>query len=254
MNIFKLIKTGLTRGGRFIKKHAPTILTVVGAGGAVTSVVLAVKATPKAMILIEQKKQREAKEKLTVLETVDACWKVYVPTAGTLVTAVACVIGANVLNLKTQAALLGLYSAQGELMKTYKDKVIEAIGPEEEKRIKNEAVKEQLKDDPRVTGFIPIHPGEFPVHDELTGQIFSSTRQTVELHIAEAKNIIHETPFNELTQNEWLMNLGARPVKLGDNYAWNCDTGFYAEVETLDIDGTPCYSIRYEVDPVKRFS
>jgi hypothetical protein len=254
MNILKLVKTGLLRSGRFLKKHAPTILTVFGAGGAVTSVVLAVKATPKAMILIEERKKREQKERLTPLETVDACWKVYVPTAGTLVTAVACVIGANVLNLKTQAALLGLYSAQGELMKTYKDKVIEAIGPEEETKIKNEAVREQLKDDPRVTGFIPIHPGEFPVHDELTGQIFSSTRQTVELHIAEAKNLIYETPFNELTQNEWLMNLGARPVKFGDEWAWNSDTGFYAEVETLEINNTPCYSIRYEANPVKRFS
>lgn len=254
MNILKLAKTGLLRSGRFLKKHAPTILTVFGAGGAVTSVVLAVKATPKAMILIEERKKREQKEHLSALETVDACWKVYVPTAGTLVTAVACVIGANVLNLKTQAALLGLYSAQGELMKDYKKKVIDAIGPDEEKKMHDETIADKLRHDNRVTEFTPIRPGEFPVHDELTGQIFSSTRQTVELHIAEAKNIIYETPFNELTQNDWLMMLGARRVSMGDEYAWNTDTGFYAEVDTLDINGTPCYTIRYETTPEKRFS
>lgn len=254
MNIFTVIKTGLLRGGRFMKKHAPTILTAVGSGGAVTSVVMAIKATPKAMQLIEERKKREQKEKLTPLETVDTCWKVYIPTGSTLVMAVACVIGANCLNLKSQAALLGLYSAQGELIKDFKKKVNDSIGPEESKRLMNETIADKLRHDQRVINFEPIRPGEFPVHDELTGQVFSSTKQEVEMHILEAKNMLYETPFNELTQNEWLMNLGARTVKLGDEYAWTTETGFYAEVYTLDINNTPCYTIRYEIDPVKRFS
>ena len=138
MNLLKMAKTGLLRSGYFLKRNAPTIMTVVGIGGSISSVIFAIKATPKAMQLIEERKKKEEKEKLTMLETVDTCWKVYTPTALTLVTAVGCVIGANCMNLKKQAALLGLYSAQGELMKDYKKKVIDAIGPEKEKEIQKE--------------------------------------------------------------------------------------------------------------------
>ena len=48
--ISKDIRTGLS-------KHSPEILTGIGIAGMITTVVLAVKATPKAINLIEEKKK-----------------------------------------------------------------------------------------------------------------------------------------------------------------------------------------------------
>ena len=48
--ILKDIRTGLS-------KHSPEILTGIGITGMITTVVLAVKATPKAINLIEEKKK-----------------------------------------------------------------------------------------------------------------------------------------------------------------------------------------------------
>lgn len=46
----KNLKTGLS-------KHSPAILTGIGIAGMAGAIVLAVKATPKALILIEKKKK-----------------------------------------------------------------------------------------------------------------------------------------------------------------------------------------------------
>ena len=55
LNVTKVLKTVAIFG----KKHMPEILTGIGIAGMVTTTVLAVKATPKALELIEEKKEEE---------------------------------------------------------------------------------------------------------------------------------------------------------------------------------------------------
>ena len=55
-----------------LKKHSPEILTGIGVGGMITTVVLAVRATPEALRRIENKKRVEKRKDLTVKETVQA--------------------------------------------------------------------------------------------------------------------------------------------------------------------------------------
>ena len=45
-----------------LSKHAPGILTGIGIGGLLATTVLAVKATPKALQLIEEEKKRQEEE------------------------------------------------------------------------------------------------------------------------------------------------------------------------------------------------
>ena len=52
------------------KKHSPEILIGLGITGAASSVIFAVKATPKAMILLDQKKQELGVEKLEAKEII----------------------------------------------------------------------------------------------------------------------------------------------------------------------------------------
>ena len=59
MKYFKMVKT-------FTKKHSPEILTGIGIAGMVTTTVLAVKATPKALRLIEEEKKLQ---NITALNT-----------------------------------------------------------------------------------------------------------------------------------------------------------------------------------------
>ena len=91
-----------------ITKHSPEILTAIGIAGMATTVVLAVKATPKALKQIEEA-ENEKGEKLTKTEVVKTTWKTYVPTAISGAASVACVIGANSVHTRRQAALYSAY-------------------------------------------------------------------------------------------------------------------------------------------------
>ena len=58
-----------------LSRHSPEILIGIGITGMIATTVLAVKATPKALYLIEEKKQELDVESLTPVETVKTNWK-----------------------------------------------------------------------------------------------------------------------------------------------------------------------------------
>ena len=101
----------------FVKRNASTILTVLGSIGVVATTITSVKATPKALRLIEEA-ENEKGEKLTKWETVTIASLSYISTAGLCLATMACVIGAEILNQKRQASLL---SACVLLDQSYKD-------------------------------------------------------------------------------------------------------------------------------------
>ena len=66
-----------------VSKHSPEILTGIGIAGMITTTVLAVRATPKALKLIEEKKDELSVDKLKPIDTVKATWKCYIPATVT---------------------------------------------------------------------------------------------------------------------------------------------------------------------------
>ena len=54
-NVSSIVKNTKTA----LKKHSPEILTGIGIAGMITAAVMAVKATPKALTLIEEKKEEQ---------------------------------------------------------------------------------------------------------------------------------------------------------------------------------------------------
>ena len=71
---------------QFLGKHSPEILTGLGIAGMLTTTILAVKATPKALKLIENKKKELNTDELTALQTIKATWKPYMPAVRYLYT------------------------------------------------------------------------------------------------------------------------------------------------------------------------
>lgn len=114
-SVMKFIKT-VKRG---FGKRSPEILLGIGIASGITATVLAVKATPKALQLIEEVKFEKATtwneehsdshvravaENLTKLEVVKATWKCYIPAAISGVASIACLLGSHSVNAKRNAA------------------------------------------------------------------------------------------------------------------------------------------------------
>ena len=123
------LKTFAKAVRRSAGKNASKILGGLAITGSITAVYFAVTATPKAMILLDEKKQELGVEKLDVKTIVKTAGPVYVPTALSMVLSAGCVIGAVHVDERRNAALAAACTLSESALKTYQDKVLEAIGP-----------------------------------------------------------------------------------------------------------------------------
>lgn len=130
----------------FTCKHSPEILTGLGVGGMITSVVLAVKATPKAEQLLKEEMIRLNVDDFRFVDKVKICWKPYIPTILTVLASGACMISATSIGCKRNASLSAAFTLTKTAFDTYKDKVIETIGENKEKKIREEISQDKVNE------------------------------------------------------------------------------------------------------------
>lgn len=254
LNVAKLFKDVQT----VASKHSPEILTGIGIAGMITTTILAVKATPRALHLIENKKEElelDKGEKLTVSETVQATWKCYVPAAVTCVMSAACLIGANSVNSKRNAALATAYNLSTTALAEYKEKVVETLGEKKEKAVRDKVAEERLKKEPvKQSAIVVTGNGSTRCFDILTKRRFTSDIEKLNRIVNELNRRMLRDDYVSL--NDFYYELGLDGCEVGEDLGWNVSDGlieldFSAQ---LDDDGVPCIVIDYTVAPRRGFN
>lgn len=246
------------------KKHSPEILTGIGVAGLIATSVMAVRATPKALQLIEQAGYEKGSDEnpimgneftpLTYAEMVKAAWKCYIPAAITGAMSVACIIGASSVNVKRNAALATAYTLSETALKEYKDKVIETIGERKHEEIQDAIAKDKVEKNPVSNREVIItEKGSTLCLDAISGRYFQSD---IDL-IKRAENEANRQILNEgyISLNDFYYALGLDSIKMGDEIGWNSNNGL------LDIhfssqlasDGRPCLVINFPIAPKYQF-
>lgn len=255
LNVANLLKDVQT----IVSKHSPEILTGIGIAGMITTTVLAVKATPKALQCIERKREElhpDSDEELTPVETVQAAWKCYVPAAVTGVASVACLIGASSVNARRNAALATAYNLSATALAEYKDKVIETVGEKKEQAIRDKVAEERIKKEPvNNSAIIVSGNGNTRCFDMATKRRFTSDIEQIKRIVNELnRRMINGDDYISL--NEFYYELGLDGCDVGDEIGWNVCTGLI-EVNfsaQLDTDGVPCIVLEYAVAPKRGFN
>ncbi len=101
----QIVKNAWRSLRKTVQKHSPEILTGIGIAGMIATAAIAVKATPKALKMIEEK-EGEVGKSLTGPEVVKTTWKCYIPAAVSGVCSAACIIGASSINARRNTALV----------------------------------------------------------------------------------------------------------------------------------------------------
>lgn len=248
----KLNLSNIAKGVRTaMKKHSPEILTGIGIAGMITTSILAVKATPKALILIEDKKDEEGVDKLTPVETIKAAWPCYIPAAVTGALSVACLIGASSVNVRRNAALATAYTLSESALKDYQEKVIETIGEKKEQDVRDAVAKERITRDPVSSKEVIItERGNTLCYDVISGRYFKSDIDKLK----KAENELNRQMRDEMriSLNEFYDELGLGHIAVGDDLGWNIEKG-YIELDfssQLADDETPCLVIGHSNLPV----
>lgn len=121
----------------FLSKNSPTILTCLAAIGAVSTVVLAVKATPRAQDHLYDAEDEKG-GRLTPSEKVSACWRDYIPTAVSGAATLTCIFGARYCSHKQQEILASGYILAHTTLQEYERVLNDRIGEAKATEIRQE--------------------------------------------------------------------------------------------------------------------
>lgn len=265
-------KTNLTKVFNSVKiatvKHSPEILMGIGITGMVTTTVMAVRATPKALELIENEKRRlnyenlkEAKKsgssvcneiyRLEPVDLIKVTWKCYIPAGVTCIVSIACLIGASSVNARRNAALATAYTLSESTLRDYQKKVIETIGEKKEQTVRDAVAKEHIERDPVENKEVILSGrGNTLCYDSISGRYFRSDMDAIK----KAENELDARLRNEMyiSLNEFYYEIGLEPLRvIGDELGWNIDKG-YLDLDfssQIATDGTPCLVIEYNPAP-----
>lgn len=242
-NIAKSVRTAM-------KKHSPEILTGIGIAGMISTTIMAVKATPKALILIGEKKGELDTDELPAKEIIKTVWPCYIPAAIVGSVSIICLIGASSTNLRRNAALATAYTLSESTLKEYQEKVVETIGEKKEQSIRDSVAKDKITNNPVRDVILTDKGGNTNCYDVLSGRYFKSDKDK----IARVTNELNRRMRDEMyiSLNDFYYELGLDGTKLGDMLGWNIDKGYIdlAFSSHLDANGTPCLVIDYRVAPV----
>ena len=242
----KVIKTAQLA----VTKHSPEILTGMGIAGMITTAILAVRATPKALKIIEEKKEAEGVDELRPLDTVKATWKCYIPATVTGVTSVACLVGARSVSARRNAALATAYKLSETALAEYRDKVIETVGEKKEKFIREQVDKERVDKNPVSKNEVIItEKGNTLCYETTSGRYFKSDIEQIKKAINEINRIMLLDMYVSL--NEFYDEIGLDHTSVGDYLGWNIDDKNIVPDFSSQIadDGTPCIVINFSVAP-----
>ena len=244
-------------------RHTSTVLTCLGGIGVVATSIMAIKATPKALELIEEAK-KEKGEELSKWETVKVAAPKYIPAMMTGVATIACIFGANVLNKRQQASLISAYALLDESYKKYRRKVVELYGEETHRKVVDEIAIEEAREvgitAESLCANICLTSDEAcgdPVlfYDEWSHRYFESTIEQViaaQYHIN--RNFVLR---GYVTLNELYDFLGLEPTDYGNTVGWAVEDELYwidfNQRKVLIDDELECYIIETPWEPSSDF-
>lgn len=222
-------------------EKSPEILVGIGLAGMLTSTVLAVKATPKAIEILEQED-----EDLTNLEKVKKTWKCYIPAAIGYCTSAACIVTATSTHNKRNAMLAGAYKLSESALIEYRNKVVEVVGEEQEKEIRDSIAKDRVEDRPTIACF---GKDDYLCYDMLSGRYFKSNVDKINKTVNEMNyKLLND---NILSLNEFYYELGMKGTDIGYEQGWDISKGMI-EVSFSSIlsDGDePCIVMHFDNPP-----
>ena len=250
-------------------KHSPEILTGVGIAGMITTTVLAVKATPKALRLIDDKKMevfdnldpKDVPENntdytdvsLTPIEVVKTAWKPYIPSVVTGVAAITCLIGASSVNAKRNAALATAYELSKTALIEYKEKVIETVGEKKEEVIREKVAQKKVDEKPVTNSEVIVAgSGEVLFLEPASMRYFKSDLETIRGIINDLNERMITGMEGYISLTDFYNEIGLSHTSTSDYMGWNLYRDGQIKVNfpaAKTEKGEPCLVLDYHIEP-----
>ena len=254
---------GIVKGlAKTISENSPAILTAMATAGVVSTTVMAVRATPKALHVLNNEAAKRSTlaqdfllQDFTPMEVVRLTWDIYLPTAGMAGATIGCIIGVNSIHNRRNAALASVYTLAETTLKEYQDKVVEQFGAKAEQKVRDSVNEDRVRNNPPSNEIIIASKGEVLCCDMLTGRYFMSEVET----IRRAENDVNSQiiTYDYASQNDYYDALGLAHVASGDDVGWrhgHMVNIYFSAVMTEEAHPRPCLAVSHTNFPIPGFS
>lgn len=255
--------------GPLIKRNSSTILTAIGVAGSLGSTIMAIKATPEAQRKLDAAYFAKNKERtqpneqgdwddseveaLTKLEVIKVVWKDYIPAVGLQVVTITCIVGAQSINMRRQAALISFATISETALREYQDRVA-TESPTVDRKVRDDIAQQRLDDNPVSDREVVIVAGggDQLFYEEHTDRYFMSTMQKVQ-------KAVNDLNFRVLNQNYASLNefynvIGLNPIAQGDEFGWTPEHPLEVDyVAKISDDDRPAVVITYLRKPLGNY-
>ena len=248
---------------RTIEHNSPLILTSLAVAGVVSTAVLAVKATFDAAWLIAEENSDgiSRADVMSPKEIWKEIWPMYIPAAATGIVTISCIIGAQSINSKRNAALVSGAAIVETAFREYRERIVDTLGETKEQRVRDELAQERVNANPPTGDLIVIGQAESVCYDTYSDRYFLSDMET----LRRAQNDIVEQCLNDMyaSVNDLYRAIGLPVTGLGEEFGWTSDPKHKLVMEfstTLTPSGNayigankPCIVINYKNLPISNF-
>lgn len=285
------VKNAISSVGKAVEQKSLAILTGIGIGSFVGCAILAVKATPKAIQLMDRKAQekygeflrtdgktayetyeewldiedcrviqpRVYFEVLSPVEVVKSTWKVYIPAVGLGVVGIVCLIGAARVSSARNAAFAGAASIAEKALYEYQQKVVDILGEDKANEIRDELAKDHIQkidtfQDAGIDNTIVCcrGTGDTWIYDPVTDRKWKSDLETVRAAMNDFNHDLIGGVYGTL--NDWYYCLGIKGVSIGDDLGWCSDKLLDIRFAAMVLDnGEPAIVLDYETLPNSKY-
>lgn len=237
---------------KLVVDNSPTILTAVGVVGVATTAIMAVKATPRAIKILEvaQSKNPVLMTPQEKLRLIAPC---YIPASMVGIMTMSCIIGANSMNVKRQAALISAYTITENTFKEYQAKVVDTFGENKEQKVRDELAQDKVTQIPVSSSQVIVTGnGEVLCMDSLSSRYFQSSYEKIK----RAENELNFKLNNEMyaSLNDFYEILGLPHNELGEELGWKSDAMLTINISAATSDDhRPCLVLNYSVKPIRNY-
>lgn len=259
----KNISKGLKILGGTISKNSSTILTYAAVGGVLTTTAAAVSVTPTALAIIDEELyerfQNDAYEEdgtdinqriamLPKKDIIRLTWKLYIPSLFIGGATIACIIGANSINQRRNAALASAYGLTEAAFKEYKEKVVETLGKGKERKVRDSIASDRVQANPPGKNEV-MFTGKGEVLCMVSGRYFKSDIDQINKAINQINKDLRTNMWMSVNDFYYELGLAADP-DLGDLLGWSVDDGLEVSFSScLTEKDEPCLVLSYQTKP-----
>ena len=236
--------------------NSPLILTAIGVAGTVTTAILTGKASIRAYQVIDADESVGGTAGDPVQrfkERARLSWKFFIPPAVSLVGTITCIICANRIGTRRAAAMAAAYAVSQETFTEYKSKVIEKIGENKERKIRDEVAQDRVNRRPPPEDLAIIGDLDVRCYEQFTGRYFSSNMETLKA----AQNAVNHQILsgdNSASLSDFYDRVGLNHTQLSDEVGWNLDNLLELTFSTtVDEKNRPVLAFDYLVVPVRNY-